>query len=257
LAKRHVSAWLFINSGGFAVINSFKALKTSAVCAAALAMIALSGASQAASLTEGFDTAPPAGWTTTNNSTTIGSTGWFQGNATVFPAQAGAATSYIGANFNNTTLANTISNWLITPTLSFNNGDTVSFYTRTVALSPFPDRLELRFSNVGGVNVGSTPTSVGTFSLLLSVNPTLAGGGFPETWTQYTSTISGLSGPTNGAVALRYFVTDAGPDGNNSNYIGIDTFKITAAVPVPEASTWLMMGLGLTGLALVRRQRRA
>ena len=32
-----------------------------------------------------------------------GSTNWFQGNNTVFPAQSGAPNSYIGANFNNTT----------------------------------------------------------------------------------------------------------------------------------------------------------
>ena len=33
-----------------------------------------------------------AGWVQTNHSTTIGTTNWFQGNSTVFPAQAGAPT---------------------------------------------------------------------------------------------------------------------------------------------------------------------
>ena len=59
-----------------------------------------------APVTQGFDditTLPGAGWVQTNHSTTIGTTAWFQGNSTVFPAQWGAATSYIGANFNNTT----------------------------------------------------------------------------------------------------------------------------------------------------------
>jgi PEP-CTERM motif len=39
----------------------------------------------------------------------------------------------------------------------------------------------------------------------------------------------------------------------------LDNLVVGKAVvaAVPEASTWLMMGLGLTGLALVRRQRRA
>lgn len=215
------------------------------------ATMTLGGVANAASLSEGFNTVVPTGWTVTNNSTTLGSTSWFQGNTTVFPAQAGAADSYAGVNFNSTTGAGTISNWLITPTLSFNNGDVVSFWTRTVDLPTFPDRLELRFSNVGGVNVGSTPTSVGTFNLLLSVNPNLTPTGFPNVWTQYSSTISGLGGPTSGAIALRYFVTSGGPDGANSDYIGVDTFRITNAVPEP--ATYLMMAIGMGALLLRRR----
>lgn len=218
----------------------------------ALAVAALSwgvGAS-AASLTEGFDSVVPAGWTAVNNSVPLGTAGWFQGNTTVFSAFEGAANSYAGVNFNSGAGVAALSNWLITPTLSFNNGDVVSFYTRTAALSSYPDRLELRFSNVGGTNVGSTATSVGTFTtLLLTVNPTLAAGGYPESWTQFSATISGLSGPTSGSVALRYFVTDGGPFGDNSNYIGVDSFSIT---PVPEPSTYLLMGLGLAALALRR-----
>ena len=44
-----------------------------------------------------------------------GTTGWFQGNNAVFPAQGGAPTSYIGSNFNNGTGTSTLSNWLLTP----------------------------------------------------------------------------------------------------------------------------------------------
>lgn len=220
--------------------------------AAALVSLALAGTTvSAASLTEGFEVVPVTGWTTVNNSTTVGPTGWFQGNTGVFPAQAGPAASYIGANFNNTTGAGTISNWFISPTLSFNNGDVVSFWTRTEIGSPYPDRLELRFSSVGGVNVGTTDDSVGTFSqLLLSVNSGLLLGGYPEAWTQFSSTISGLSGPTNAAIAFRYHVTSGGPDGVNSSYIGIDTLSIT---PVPEPAAYLLLALGLGVIALRRR----
>ena len=218
--------------------------------AAALVSMALTGTTaSAASLIEGFEAVPVTGWTTVNNSTTLGSTGWFQGNEDVFPAQAGSAASYIGANFNNTTGANTISNWFISPTLSFNNGDVVSFFTRTADVVQFPDRLELRFSSVGGTNVGATASSVGTFALLLSVNPTLTTIGYPNTWTQFSAAISGLGGPTNAAIAFRYFVTDGGPLGDNSDYIGIDTLRIT---PVPEPAAYLLLALGLGVIALRR-----
>jgi hypothetical protein len=84
-----------------------------------------------------------AGWTCINQSSPfLGPTGWFQGNATVFPAQAGAPNSYIAADFGNTGFIGTIDNWLITPQLNFGNGATLSFWSRTV--SPFvlrPPRL--------------------------------------------------------------------------------------------------------------------
>ena len=92
----------------------------------------------------------------------------------VFPAQSGAATSYIGANFNNTTGTNTISNWLLTPPLPLLNGRTMTFYTRTVDVPAFPDRLQVRMSTNGASsNVGTTATDVGDFTaLLLDINPT-------------------------------------------------------------------------------------
>ena len=168
----------------------------------------------------------------TNNSVPVGSTSWFQGNPVAlggpFDAFNGATNAYIGANFNNTTGANTISNWLLTPNSTIKNGDVIQFYTRTYAPTAYADRLEVRLSTNGastnvGVGVGSA--AVGDFTtLLLSINPTLNLSAYPTTWTQYTITISGLSAPTSGRFALRYFVTDGGPSGNNSDYIGIDNF---------------------------------
>lgn len=57
-------------------------------------------------------------WDLVNVSNPIGTTNWFQGNPTVFISFNGADDSYIGANFNNTTGAGTISNFLITPVLT-------------------------------------------------------------------------------------------------------------------------------------------
>lgn len=216
---------------------------------------------KAQSFTEGFDTVtsntatPLPNWTAVNNSAPVGTTGWFQGNIAVFPAQAGAATnSYIGANFNNTTGSGNISNWLIAPVRTFKNGDTISFYTRTGVGSAFPDRLQLRLSTAGAsTNVGATDTSVGDFTvLLLDINPTLAAGGYPEAWTQSTATISGLAGPTSGRFAFRYFVTNGGPSGANSNYIGIDTLAYTAASGIPIKSPLDFNGDGKTDWSVVR-----
>ena len=124
----------------------------------------------------------------TNHSTAVGSTKWFQGNDTVFPAQAGAPTSYIGANFNNTTGTNTISNWLLTPPVTLQNGAQLSFWTRTVTTPQFPDRLQVRMSTAGAsTNVGTTATDVGDFTtLLLDINPTYTLTGYPNVWTQFT-----------------------------------------------------------------------
>jgi hypothetical protein len=230
-------------------------------------------------ITEGFDTLTGtfpnqcvAGWTCINQSSPVGSTGWFQGNPGTFPAQAGATNSYIAANFNNTTGANTIDNWLITPQVNFGNGATLSFWSRTVADPIFPDRLEIRLSTAGA------STNPANFTVVLgTINPNLvqgAGpcvstasgtGGYPNQWCQYTlSHAQGIPTSGSGRIAFRYFVTGGGPSGNNSNYIGIDTFSFnegvpaTPSVPVNATSTWSLIALMLAmfGFAavMVRRQ---
>lgn len=187
----------------------------------------------AQAFTENFDditTLPASGWSTVNMSTPVGTqANWFQGNATVFPAQNGATNAYIGANFNFVSGNNTIGAWLITPNRTFKNGDVITFYTRKGAPDTYPDRLEVRMSTNGSsTDVGVNATTVGDFStLLLSVNPSLVTGVYPVVWTQYTITISGLAAPTSGRIAFRYFVTSGGPLGANSDYIGIDNVVYT------------------------------
>ena len=73
-----------------------------------------------------------------NSQPGLGTTGWFQGNSTVFPSQSGAPNSYIAANFNNGTGTSTLSNWLLTPPVNLQNGAQFSFWTRTVDQSGIP-----------------------------------------------------------------------------------------------------------------------
>ena len=170
-----------------------------------------------------------------NNSEPPGVIDWFQGNDAVFPAHEGPPTAYIAANFNNTSGTGTISNWLLTPVVDMFNGQQMSFWTRTVAGSIYPDRLQVRASTAGeSTNVGTTSQSVGDFTtLLLDINENYQQGGYPEVWTQYTVTMSGVSGTPTGRFALRYFVENGGPSGANSNYIGVDTGCADPGGPPP------------------------
>ena len=179
---------------------------------------------------QGFDdiTNMP-GWDLINNSDPLGTLDYFQGNPTVFAAQAGADDSYMAGNFNSTAGGTgIISNWAITPELDLDSLDTFSFWTRTGTGSQWPDRVEVRLSTNGtSSNVGAGANDVGDFDVLLvSINPSLTVGGYPEDWTQFViDDFSSFFG--TGRIAFRYFVTDAGPAGTNSNYIGIDTVETT------------------------------
>ena len=193
---------------------------------------------RAQAISEGFDnisTLTTRGWFMRNNSAPGGTTNWFQGNDTKFPAASGPPNSYIAADYHNTTGANIISNWLLAPNRTMKNGDVYTFVTSTVSMNPYPDRLQVRLSTNGAsTNVGTSPTDVGDFTtLLLDIDPEYQVGIYPEVWTEYIVTISGLSAPTSGRLAFRYFVEDGGPLGANSYYIGIDSFSYTPGSAVP------------------------
>jgi hypothetical protein len=204
-----------------------------------------------------------AGWVRTNQSTQASATLWsvasyqpvqvngntqpnpFQnqvyGNGTTCPApdgQSGGANSFALVNFTSTsstaTTGATISNWLISPVISVQNGDVVSFYTRlgkyaANGQASFADNLQLRMSTNGAatVNPSGGPNGVGDFTQnIIEVNPTLNLTAYPMAWAQYSYTITGLSGATDVKFAFRYFVPNGGPSGTNSDIIGIDTFSV-------------------------------
>ena len=146
-----------------------------------VAFAALSGMAYAQSFVEGFDTGPPgfsdgttgtfgnsAGgdpmafssgtWHALNNSSPLGTTGWFSTNG-VFAQNSG--TGQLNANFANTLGGTgTIDNFMMSPVRTFNNGDTISFFTRTPAGSIWPDRTHLQLSlNGSSTNVADFSTN--------------------------------------------------------------------------------------------------
>lgn len=188
-----------------------------------LAVLPLVSGAQA--LQEGFDditTLAGSGWTLTNQSSPLGTTEHFQGNPDVFSSHNGAATSYLGMNFNSTAGAGDISNWVITPVVNVQDGDILAFWTRTGTGSTYDDRLEVR-SSTGTMVIPSGAAGVGSFtSLLLTINDNLDLS-YPESWTRFEYVVAGVGAtPVAMNFAFRYNVLNGGPSGNYSNFIGID-----------------------------------
>lgn len=204
--------------------------------ASVITIAAASAHAQVVLVQENFATGVPAGWVTTNQSTPGGVTGWYQGDVSQFAAQAGAADSYVAANYNNAPQGGTINNWLITSAFSTELSGTVSFWARAAFFDGTSDHIAY------GLN-GSGSSDTGTFSLGSAV--TLS----TSDWTQYTLNFTGTGAATTSRFAINY----SGP-ADLSNYIGIDTLKVTA---VPEPSTWLMLSVGMVGLIATRRRLTA
>ena len=93
-------------------------------------------------------------------------------------------------------------------------------------------------TNGTSTNIGTTPFDVGDFAtLLLEINPMQIPGGYPNAWTQFTVTLSGIQSATIGRLAFRYYVINGGPNEPNGDYIGIDTVNFTGTCPPPPTPT--------------------
>ena len=186
-------------------------------------------------LSENFDDITTLAGYTVLNVSDIPNTDFFQGNPNSFIAHSGADDSYLAANYE-VTSGSTIDLYIILPALELENGNELTFYTRAPLGSTYPDRLEVRIDPDGS---GENPTSENTGSyteLLSEINPSLLQGGYPGVWALQTVIVSGLTGPTTTRLAFRYWVTDGGPQGNNSDYIGIDTMEINETLSVSDES---------------------
>ena len=212
------------------------AFRSSAAAAAVVVAAATATAPAHASVTvldEGFtNLAALTDWARINRSDPPG-TGWFQGNAGIFAAQAGPANSYAAANFLGAANgAGEVDNWLITPTLNLSGLTTLSFFTNRETGDGFADLLEVRYS----AGSGTDAASFGTLLDAIGGDPA-----FPSEWTQWNANLT-VEGP--GRFAFRYL-----GDADTLSYIGLDTVRVVTAVPEPAA--WLMLAgaLGVFGLA--------
>lgn len=193
---------------------------------------------------ENFDAVPGVGWTRINQSTPVGPSNWGQGVVTQFDAGAfnGEPTAFAMVNSASAIGNGTISNWLMSPVITLQNDDIIRFFTRAglpvgQTQVVYPDRLEMRISTNGSATAApaADPFSVGDYTTLaLTVNENLTTTGYPTSWTLYDYTVSGLSGPTDCKIAFRYFVTNGGTQGTNSNIIGLDLFSIERVLGTNE-----------------------
>ncbi len=159
-------------------------------------------------------------------------------NSPIPDGQAGGANSFATVGRTSTTSTATtgaiLSNWLISPTFTLENGNAISFYARCGTASSLTsatkaDRLEVRLSLNGSFSapISAGPNDIGDFTTLMTtINPTQTLTGFPTSWTRYSYTVTGLSAPTQCKVAFRYNVLNGGPNGQRSNIIGIDSFSV-------------------------------
>jgi len=208
-------------------------MKLAKKCLLGLAGVTLAIAAQADTYTEGFDDLAASGWTLTNNSSPAG-LAWFQGIPEYFAAQSGGAGSYAAASFLSAANgAGSISNWLISPVLTLGGANTVSFFARTEATEGYSDTVKVYFS--AGTDAATT-----SFTNLLGT-ATLSTAG----WTQYTFA---LPEAATGRVAFEYALSDAA----NANLAAIDSVSVSA---VPEPTSFALMGLGVLGLAFLRRRQ--
>lgn len=178
--------------------------------------------------------ATAAGWTFYNKSETqtANTRGFVNGTG----GSAFSGSGYLSAGWQANNGAGVISAWAISPKVILQNGDKISFYTRTIndysdPANVYPDRLQLRLSLSDKDSVGNT-TDVGLFKVnMVDINPGYSATlptAYPGTWTKFEGTVSGLNKPTPGRYALRYFVEDGGSAGTNSNGVDVDKIVYTS-----------------------------
>lgn len=218
------------------------------IAAAALMVAVAATGANAQSFTEGFDGGSllPSLWTSVNNSVNGPGSNpdWAQTPGSVGNWLPYEGTGYAAIGYNATVGAGDISVYLISPVVNMDNGDTISFWTRTWDNVFFPDRLSLVYNTDGSTDPASFTNT------LLTINPNLTTTEYPSAWTQFTATLSGLPESVSGRFAFWYHPSNGGPSGNNSDRVGIDSVEFSS-IPAPGSVALLTAGMLICG----RRKR--
>ncbi len=186
------------------------------------------------SFVEEFDTVSSSlarGWQFSNASNPAGSGIWQQGGG-IPPwfapySSSGTYAGFIGVDYTSVKGGpGLISNWLISPSITMQNGDKITFYTRSWAqfdgvsdTTDYGNSLQVRLNTTtGSVNAGSGDDAGDFTTPLLDINPGIIASSsttpdphaYPTNWTRFEATVYGLNGPTKGRFAFRYYVPNAG-----------------------------------------------
>jgi len=162
---------------------------------------------------------------------------WFEGNAGIFEAAAGAPASYLASNYVTAGPASFVDTWLITPVMTVWSGFAdLTFSTRT-DLALGGNVLQVLVNNTGVL-------SLDDWLVLDTIDADVN-----TDWTDYTYRYSG--GVADVRFAFRYLVDDVSLYGD---YVGIDTVQVRQ---VPEPGTLAMLAMAMLLMPAVLRRRRA
>ena len=197
------------------------------------------------SFVEQFDTMQNAynrGWRWINKSVPVGPSVWGQlpeGYTITAYSSRGTNTGAAYVDYLSTSGVDEgiISNWLISPSLTIQNGDKIVFYTKTDVFTPttgnptdFSARMQVCINETNdGLDVGEGDNS-GNFKPILDINgnedayqpANPIATAYPGDWTRFEATVFGLNGPIRSRFAFRYFLHGAGGNGKG-NGIAIDS----------------------------------
>ena len=218
------------------------------------------------SFTEEFDTLSAAlhrGWKIYNGSAPVGSAVW-QDGGDLIPwfspySNNGSNAGFVGASYLSTSGASEIiANWLISPPVTLQNGDSISFYTRSfvddistptqVDSTDWGNHMELLVSTSGANAQPGQGNSLGDFGkVLVDINPyyydathTLTYNfnytspanynplAYPIRWTRFVGVVSGLEKPKTGRFAFRYHLIGGGNNGYGSG-VAVDKVEFKSA----------------------------
>jgi hypothetical protein len=167
-----------------------------------------------------------------------GTTTYFQGNNTVFESYNGASNSYFGENYNGAFGGGLlIDQWLITPAVTSYRETTFSFWTRATG-GTYKDHIYIYYSPTGSTNLADMVLLMGRTEV-------------PSAWTQFSETVT-ANGPVR--FAIRYYETNGGLMGVDSDYLGIDAVQIVGnPVAAPISIWWIVAAfIAISGFTVYR-----